>query len=88
MQSLMRHALACLQVYSDERKVQKMLQRSLGNPNPVTGGCCSQVGGPTNGASHGPPRLERTSVSLISADPLTNGSAGAGALQNANTVQC
>jgi hypothetical protein len=82
----MRHALACLQVYSDERKVQKRLQRSLGNTNPVSGGCCSQLGGPANGASHGPPRLERTSVSLISADPLNRGSAGPGVLQTANAL--
>lgn len=69
-----------MQVYRDERKlekIEKVVKKSIGNPNP-TGSCC-QVGS-ANTIAVGAPnfRLERTSVSLISADPLSTASNGAG----------
>jgi len=74
--------VACLQVYRDERKLEKMervARKSVGNPNPAHGGHSCQVGGPAESASApAHTRLERTSVSLISADPLSAGSIGAG----------
>lgn len=73
--------LPTLQVYRDERKVQKLMmknKRSLGNPTPAHG-CCS-VGSATDGTMSGPPRIERTSVSLISADPLSGGLGSTGRL--------
>ena len=70
-----RIPLAFLQVYRDERKVQKLMHRTLGNPNPAHGPGCQT--GATNGTVSGGPRIERTSVSLVSAEPLGNGSAGA-----------
>ena len=69
-------------MYRDERKLvklEKVAKASIGNPNPGhTGGCC-QVGS-ASAISVGAPnfRLERTSVSLISADPLSTASNGAG----------
>jgi len=66
-----------LQVYRDERKVQKLMQpRTLGNPNPAHGPGC-QVGA-TSGTVSGAPRIERTSVSLVSADPVSNAPASLG----------
>ncbi len=68
--------LVLLQVYRDECKVQKRMHRTLGNPNPAHGAGCSQTGA-TNGTVSGAPRIERTSVSLVSTEPLSNGLAGA-----------
>jgi len=72
------HGSFCfLQVYRDERKVQKLMQpRTLGNPNPAHGPGC-QVGA-TSGTVSGAPRIERTSVSLVSADPVSNAPASVG----------
>ena len=53
-------------------------KRTLGNPTPAHG-CCS-VGSATDGTMPGPPRIERTSVSLISADPLSGGLGSTGRL--------
>ena len=68
-------------MYRDERKVQRLMahnKRTLGNPTPAHG-CCS-VGSATDGTMAGPPRIERTSVSLISADPLSGGLGSTGRL--------
>ena len=80
--------LPALQVYLDERKVQKQLvmnKRSLGNPTPAHG-CCNV--GSADGPMSGPPRIERTSVSLISADPLSGGLGSAGPLSNSASSRC
>ncbi len=63
-------------MYLDERKVQKLMQpRSLGNPTPAHGPCSVA----SASAVSGPPRsMERTSVSLVSADPLSNARASIG----------
>ena len=72
-------------MYRDERKLEKMekvAKSSIGNPNPAHGGGACQVGSATAIAAGAPNfRLERTSVSLISADPLSTASNGAGAGQ-------
>ncbi len=70
------HKGLCLQVYLDERKVQKLMQpRILGNPTPAHGPCSVA----SASAMSGPPRsMERTSVSLVSADPLSNARASTG----------
>lgn len=70
-----RISLALPQVYRDERKVQKLMHSTLGNPNPAHGPGCQT--GATNGTVSGPPRIERTSVSLVSAEALSAASAGA-----------
>ena len=72
-----------MQVYRDERKLEKMekvARSSIGNPNPAQhgGGAC-QVGSASATAAAAPHfRLERLSVSLVSADPLSTASNGAG----------
>ena len=76
---------AQLQVYRDERKLEKMekvARSSIGTPNPARHGGACQAGSANAIAAAAPQlrnRLERTSVSLISADPLSTASNGAGA---------
>lgn len=83
---------ACLQVYRDERKLEKMkrvARKSVGNPDPAHGGRSCQVGGPAESASApAHTRLERTSVSLISADPLSAGSIGPGTVLKSLLGRC